>query len=70
MRQGYAGLLWTKQFFHYVVEHWVEGDPAQPLPAAEPDATPSGPTCTTATSSRCPTSGSIPGTRPGTWPST
>jgi Glycosyl hydrolase family 63 C-terminal domain len=32
MRQGYAGLLWTKQFFHYVVDHWLEGDPAQPAP--------------------------------------
>ena len=34
MRQGYAGLLWTKQFFHYVVEHWLEGDPGQPAPPA------------------------------------
>jgi hypothetical protein len=34
MRQGYAGLLWTKQFFHYVVDHWLEGDPAQPQPPA------------------------------------
>jgi Glycosyl hydrolase family 63 C-terminal domain len=32
LRQGYAGLLWSKQFFHYVVEHWLEGDPAQPPP--------------------------------------
>ena len=34
IRQGYAGLLWTKQFFHYVVQHWIEGDPAQPPPPA------------------------------------
>ncbi len=34
IRQGYAGLLMTKQFFHYVVEHWLEGDPAQPAPPA------------------------------------
>jgi hypothetical protein len=34
IRQGYAGLLSTKQFFHYVVEHWLEGDPAQPHPPA------------------------------------
>ena len=27
MRQAYAGLLWTKQFYHYVVETWQEGDP-------------------------------------------
>jgi hypothetical protein len=32
MRQGYAGLLWSKQFYHYVVKHWLEGDPAQPAP--------------------------------------
>jgi hypothetical protein len=31
-RQAYAGLLWTKQFYHYVVPHWLEGDPAQPAP--------------------------------------
>jgi Glycosyl hydrolase family 63 C-terminal domain len=34
MRQGYAGLLWSKQFFHYVVDHWLAGDPAQPPPPA------------------------------------
>ncbi|HEY9016678.1 MAG TPA: hypothetical protein VIM84_16610, partial [Gemmatimonadales bacterium] len=32
LRQGYAGLLWSKQFYHYVVQHWLEGDPAQPMP--------------------------------------
>ncbi|MEZ6134709.1 MAG: glucosidase [Pirellulaceae bacterium] len=25
-RQAYAGLLWTKQFYHYVVDSWLEGD--------------------------------------------
>jgi hypothetical protein len=34
MRQGYAGLLWSKQFYHYVVRQWLEGDPAQPPPPA------------------------------------
>jgi len=34
-RQGYAGLLWTKQFFHYVVEDWLAGDPAShPVPSS------------------------------------
>jgi hypothetical protein len=33
LRQGYAGLLWSKQFFYYVVEHWLQGDPAQPAPS-------------------------------------
>ncbi len=32
MRQGYAGLLWSKQFYHYVVRDWLEGDPAYPTP--------------------------------------
>ncbi len=32
LRQGYAGLLWSKQFYHYVVRDWLEGDPAQPPP--------------------------------------
>jgi hypothetical protein len=34
-RQAYAGLLWSKQFYHYIVEHWLEGDPAQPPPPSE-----------------------------------
>ncbi len=29
-RQGYAGLLWTKQFFHYVVEDWLLCGATQP----------------------------------------
>jgi hypothetical protein len=29
-RQAYAGLLWSKQYYHYVVEHWADGDPGQP----------------------------------------
>lgn len=31
-RQGYAGLLWTKQFFFYSVSDWLDGDPAMPPP--------------------------------------
>ncbi|MGK4002501.1 glucosidase [Sorangium sp. So ce1036] len=27
VRQAYAGLLWSKQFYHYVVGEWLEGDP-------------------------------------------
>ena len=26
------GMLWSKQFYHYVVSDWLEGDPAQPPP--------------------------------------
>ena len=32
VRQAFAGLLWSKQFYHYVVKDWLEGDPAQPPP--------------------------------------
>ncbi len=35
MRQALAGLLWSKQFYHYVVEQWLDGDPGQPPPPAE-----------------------------------
>ena len=34
-RQAFAGLLWSKQYYHYVVKSWLEGDPAQPAPPAE-----------------------------------
>jgi len=35
MRQAFAGLLWSKQFYHYVVKAWLEGDPGQPAPPEE-----------------------------------
>lgn len=31
-RQGLAGMMWAKQFFHYIVEDWLEGDPGMPKP--------------------------------------
>ena len=31
-RQAYAGLLWSKQFYHYSVDLWLDGDPAGPVP--------------------------------------
>jgi hypothetical protein len=34
-RQAYAGLLWTKQFYNYVVRVWLDGDPDQPPPPPE-----------------------------------
>ena len=33
-RQAFAGLLWSKQFYHYAVETWLKGDPGQPTPPA------------------------------------
>ena len=35
MRQAFAGMLWSKQFYHYVVEDWLNGDPNQPSPPTE-----------------------------------
>jgi hypothetical protein len=34
-RQALAGVLWSKQYYHYVVNDWIAGDPAQPAPPAE-----------------------------------
>jgi hypothetical protein len=28
-------MLWTKQFYYYVIEDWLEGDPGQPPPPAQ-----------------------------------
>ena len=35
MRQSFAGMLWSKQFYHYDVHTWLEGDPAGPEPPKE-----------------------------------
>jgi hypothetical protein len=32
MRQSFAGLLWSKQYYHYVVRDWLNGDPTMPKP--------------------------------------
>jgi hypothetical protein len=32
LRQAFAGMLWSKQFFHYEVGRWLDGDPGQPPP--------------------------------------
>jgi hypothetical protein len=34
-RQAFAGMIWSKQFFHYNVEQWLQGDPVQPPPPPE-----------------------------------
>ena len=31
-RQAFAGMIWSKMFFHYNVEKWLQGDPLQPPP--------------------------------------
>lgn len=65
MRQALAGMLWSKQFYYYDLETWLKqrgrgngGSRNQHWRH------------TTPTSFRCRTSGSIRGTRPGTWRST
>ncbi|MEY2555832.1 MAG: hypothetical protein QOF93_976, partial [Verrucomicrobiota bacterium] len=34
-RQAFSGLLWSKQFYHYIVYQWLDGDPGQPPPPEE-----------------------------------
>lgn len=33
-RQAFAGMFWTKQFYHYDVKRWLNGDPGHPAPPA------------------------------------
>ena len=35
MRQAFAGLMWSKQFYHYIVSDWLDGDPEGPRPPDE-----------------------------------
>jgi hypothetical protein len=35
LRQAVAGMLWSKQSYHYDVRTWLEGDRGQPRPPAE-----------------------------------
>ena len=72
MRQALAGMLWSKQYYYFDVDAWLAR--ARRPPAAPPrrhgPQRGRGSTWSTTTSSRCPTSGSTPGTRRGTSPST
>ncbi|MGZ4791730.1 MAG: MGH1-like glycoside hydrolase domain-containing protein, partial [Ilumatobacteraceae bacterium] len=34
LRRALGGMLWSKQFYHYDVARWLDGDPAQPPPPA------------------------------------
>jgi hypothetical protein len=66
-RQAFAGLLWSKQFYFYVVYDWLKGDPAGPPP---PESrlglgTRNGFTCSTMTLSPCQINGNIPGMQLG-----
>jgi hypothetical protein len=35
MRQAFAGMIWSKQFYPYDVARWLDGDPGQPAPPVE-----------------------------------
>jgi mannosylglycerate hydrolase MGH1-like protein/glycosyl hydrolase family 63 len=35
MRQSFAGMLWSKQFYHYVIKDWLQGDQGNPPPPPE-----------------------------------
>jgi hypothetical protein len=35
LRQALAGMLWSKQFYHYDVLRWLQGDPVGPAPPAQ-----------------------------------
>jgi Glycosyl hydrolase family 63 C-terminal domain len=34
-RQAFAGMLWSKQYYNYLVKPWLEGDPATPTPPSD-----------------------------------
>ena len=34
-RQAFAGMFWSRQYYHFVVEDWLKGDPTMPKPPAE-----------------------------------
>lgn len=34
-RQALAGMIWSKQFYHFDVAEWIKGDPLQPPPPRE-----------------------------------
>ncbi|MBW4563842.1 MAG: glucosidase [Mojavia pulchra JT2-VF2] len=34
-RQAFAGMLWSKQFYHYILEDWLKGDRNTPPPPPE-----------------------------------
>ena len=72
MRQSFAGLLWSKQFYHYVVRDWLNGDPAFPPPPTERKygRNSEWTHLYNADVISMPDSGSIRGTQRGTWHST
>jgi len=51
MRQALAGMMWSKQFYHYDVDKWLEERGSDPFKASRKQAPPQrslAPPCTTA----------------------
>jgi hypothetical protein len=34
MRQAFAGMIWSQQFYHFSIARWLDGDPTEPAPSA------------------------------------
>ncbi len=32
-RQAYAGMMWSKQYYYFNINEWLDGDPSQPKPS-------------------------------------
>ena len=71
MRQALAGMLWTKQFFHYDVDKWLEERGADPFkPARRAPRNESWHHMHNADIISMPDKWEYPGTPRGTWRST
>ena len=72
MRQALAGMLWSKQYFFYDTDKWLEEHGADPMRPVTREGVRNRDWFHLVGdhTSRCPTSGNTPGSPPGTWPST
>lgn len=68
MRQALAGMLWSKQFYFFDGDNWLDEHNSNPLHSGYRSLRNS--ECSIKTSSRCPANGITPGTRLEIWPST
>jgi hypothetical protein len=55
LRQAFGGMLWTKQFYHYDVRRWLDGDPAFAAAGVAPNGRNQQDAPEQPTSCRCPT---------------
>jgi len=66
MRQALAGMIWSKQFFHYDVERWLNGDVLEPPSSRRRGRNAQWKHLKAADVFPCRTPGSTPGSPPGT----